>query len=289
MQDDSAPLALEDPWWVKLLGFKSGRKAVVFALMVMFAGLYLIIAGTVQERLTRAISLCQQLDGLDTSRNSIQTWLDWMRDTTFHKAHASANIQKVDQKTALQCAERGWPSDCMQKTFDAKTRPNAEAGLGPQVSETVTFEPGRRGRDAGPYSDELRLPVGVALSYHQSLSEAEAESCANGDIFHFACYTATTRQKRRFAGLRESLGRLILDLAGARKQPLQGKRGTMLHRLLDEAQSNGVMTEISRPDLNVLSARTLQDKLERLEVRPARPGRPHARRRRAWRLRGGAC
>jgi hypothetical protein len=63
----------------------------------------------------------------------------------------------------------------------------------------------------------------------------------------------------------------------------------MLHRLLDEAQSNGVMTEISRPDLNVLSARTLQDKLERLEVCPARPGRPHARRRRAWRLLGGAC
>jgi hypothetical protein len=45
-----------------------------------------------------------------------------------------------------------------------------------QVSETVTYEPGRRGRGmdrggeggrgmdrGGLYSDELRLPVGVAL------------------------------------------------------------------------------------------------------------------------------
>ena len=30
-QDDSAPISLEDPWWVKLLGIKSGKKAVVKA------------------------------------------------------------------------------------------------------------------------------------------------------------------------------------------------------------------------------------------------------------------
>jgi len=265
-QDDSAPISLEDPWWVKLLGIKSGKKAVVFAVMVMCAGLYLIAAGTVQERLTRAISLCQRLDSLDTSRNSLSTWLDWISDTKFHKLHIGAGIQKVDRKAALECAALGWPASCTHKTFSAR-HPHARGGLGPQVSETVSYEPnrGRRGRDAGPYSDELRLPMGVALGYHQALSGAEAESCADGDIFHFACYTATTRQKRKFAALRESLGRLILALAGVRDEPLQGERSALLHSLLEEAQRNGVMTEISRPDLNMLSARTLKDKLEVLE------------------------
>eukprot|EP00960_Hanusia_phi_P023379 690019-Hanusia_phi.AAC.1 len=47
--DDYAPLALDDPWWVKLLGFKSPRKAVMFAALVISMGLYFIIAGTVSR------------------------------------------------------------------------------------------------------------------------------------------------------------------------------------------------------------------------------------------------
>ena len=62
-------------------------------------------------------------------------------------------------------------------------------GLGPQVSETVTYER-HRGRRP-PEDGELRLPVGVALAYHTALFNLQAKECASGDIFHYLCWTAT--------------------------------------------------------------------------------------------------
>jgi hypothetical protein len=41
--------------------YKSPRKAVMFACFVIGMGLYLILAGTIQERLTRAVRLCEQV------------------------------------------------------------------------------------------------------------------------------------------------------------------------------------------------------------------------------------
>lgn len=44
--------------------YKSPRKAVMFACFIIGMGLYLILAGTIQERLTRAVRLCEQVSHL---------------------------------------------------------------------------------------------------------------------------------------------------------------------------------------------------------------------------------
>jgi len=41
-------------------GFRSQRKAIVFSFFVIALGIYFIIAGTVQERLTRATQLAER-------------------------------------------------------------------------------------------------------------------------------------------------------------------------------------------------------------------------------------
>eukprot|EP00286_Rhodomonas_abbreviata_P011098 CAMPEP_0181328898 /NCGR_PEP_ID=MMETSP1101-20121128/22999_1 /TAXON_ID=46948 /ORGANISM="Rhodomonas abbreviata, Strain Caron Lab Isolate" /LENGTH=149 /DNA_ID=CAMNT_0023437893 /DNA_START=73 /DNA_END=518 /DNA_ORIENTATION=- len=104
--DDNAPLALDDPWWLKLTGFRSPQKAVCFATFIIAVGLYFIIAGTVQERLTRAVQVCHRLDELDTSRNSVSSWLDWIKVTRFSRP--KARVQHVDKQLALECAAQGW-------------------------------------------------------------------------------------------------------------------------------------------------------------------------------------
>lgn len=269
--DEDSPLALDDPWWVKLFGYKSPRKAVMFACFVIGMGLYLILAGTVQERLTRAVRMCEELDQVDTSLNSINSWLEFLKVTHFHKPRAHG-IQHVNRKLALKCAMEGWSEACTEKVFTAekmkKRHEYAEAGLGPQVSETVTYV-GRpaRGRSMGRgglYSDELRLPVGVALGYHERLADAEAKECAAGDIFHYICYTTSRRHKRKFESLKRSLQRIILHISSKIDSSLSGKRQLLLRTLLSEAQKSGVMTEISRPDLEADSAAVLQAALAKL-------------------------
>eukprot|EP00802_Teleaulax_amphioxeia_P013127 Tamp_13175.p1 GENE.Tamp_13175~~Tamp_13175.p1 ORF type:complete len:403 (+),score=45.10 Tamp_13175:48-1256(+) len=271
--EEDAPIALEDPWWVKLFGYKSPRKAVMFACFIIGVGLYLILAGTVQERLTRAIRLCEQLDQVDTSRNSISNWQEFLKVTHFHRPRAHG-IQHVDRKMALKCAMSGWSHACTEKVFAAKARrhngkSHNGAGLGPQVSETVTYEPGRRGRGmerGGLYSDELRLPVGVALGYHERLSVAEAKECAAGDIFHYICYTTSRRHKRKFESLKRSLQRTIKHISLKRDfEPLTSKRVLLLRTLLTEAEKAGVTTEISRPDLQEDSAEVLKRVLDKLK------------------------
>lgn len=272
--DDNAPLALEDPWWLKLTGFRSPQKAVFFAAFIIGVGLYFIIAGTVQERLTRAIQLCHRLDELDTSRNSVQSWLDWIKVAHFHRPRAK--VQHVDRSLALECAAQGWNHECTQKVFDAQRNSRRQqqqqegGGLGPQVSETVTYiGGGDRGRGNGRelYGDELRLPVGAALAYHAGVVAMEKEECASGDIFHYVCYTQTARSGRKVEGLKRSLLRVIQHLAPGSRTTLAGKRLELLRSLLAQAAQMGVTTEISRPDLHSDTARVLRTQLVRLRER----------------------
>jgi hypothetical protein len=44
-----------------------------------------------------------QLDEVDTSSNSLESWLEFLRVTHFHKPR-SHGIQHVDRKLALKCA-----------------------------------------------------------------------------------------------------------------------------------------------------------------------------------------
>ena len=93
--------------------------------------------------------------------------------THFHKPR-SHGIQYVDRKLALKCAMEGWSHACTEKVFAAERRRQryAAGGLGPQVSVTITDVGHRTRRDARGrgelYSDELRLPVGVALGFGQA-------------------------------------------------------------------------------------------------------------------------
>ena len=279
---EDVPLALDDPWWVKLFGYRSPRKAVMFACFIIGMGLYLIIAGTVQERLTRAERLCEQLDEVDTSLNSLSQWLEFLEVTHFRKPRHHG-IQHVDRKLALKCAMQGWSQACTEKVFsEHRLRrrhrfAGARGGLGPQTSETVTFEARRprRWRGRGDlYTDELRLPVGVALGYHERLAEAEATACAEGDIFHYICYTTSRRHKRMFSSLKRSLQRLILHISKPVDPGfhLSGRRGQLLHRLLAEADKSGVMTEFSRQDLDAETAPVLVRVIRKLR----RHGEQHA-------------
>ncbi|EKX34629.1 hypothetical protein GUITHDRAFT_119175 [Guillardia theta CCMP2712] len=209
--EDYAPLALDDPWWVKLLGFKSPRKAVMFAAFVIGMGLYFIIAGTV----------AQSLDMMDTSTNSLENWLDMLRVSHFRKPQG-AGVQYVDKQLAL------------------------------------------KGRSAGRgvFSDEVRLPVGIALQFHQAVAQMEAKECASGDIFHYVCYTTSRRHQKKFKDMKKSLNSLILDVS---RDPggssLPGSRKQMLLSLLAQALKYGVTTEIARNDLDVNTASILQDTL----------------------------
>jgi hypothetical protein len=188
---DYEPLPLEDPWWIRLTGYRSQKKAFLFSCVIIGIGLYLIIAGTVQLRFTRAVQLSERLHEHDTTSNSVSTWLHWVENHRFRRTMYSG-VQHIDQQLALKCAAEGWSHSCTKKVFsEARMRQRAinGGGLGPQISETVTYER-HRGRRS-PEDGELRLPVGVALAYHTALFNLQAKECASGDIFHYLCWTAT--------------------------------------------------------------------------------------------------
>ena len=170
----------------------------------------------------------------------------------------SAQIQHIDQRMALQCAAEGWSHACTKKVFNEARRKRiaarAGAGLGPQVSETISYE-GGRGRGSGMYASELRLPVGVALAYHKDVFSHEAKDCASGDIFHFECYTVSSRKQRSMEALRRSLYRIIMHVSSAEGVQITGKRLELLRTLVTQAHRDGVTTEIDRSDLDQVRLR----------------------------------
>jgi len=148
----------------------------------------------------------------------------------------NAQIQQIDQRMALQCAAQGWSHSCTRKVFAEARRKRLQAasgGLGPQVSETITYV--SRGRSAGIYGSELRLPVGVALAYHKDLFSRVAHDCATGDIFHFECYTANGRRKKSMDAMRRSLFRVIMHVSSEEGKSLSGKRLELLKTLVSQA------------------------------------------------------
>ena len=155
---DYDPLPLDDPWWIKLTGYRSQKKALLFASLFIGIGLYLIIAGTVQERYTRAVQLAERLHAHDTSRNSVTKWINWITLHRFRQPVYSG-IQHIDQRLALKCAAQGWSHSCTKRVFSASrmrqraSSPSSSGGLGPQISETVTYEGSRS--DAPMYPSPL--------------------------------------------------------------------------------------------------------------------------------------
>eukprot|EP00291_Cryptomonas_curvata_P001142 CAMPEP_0172194410 /NCGR_PEP_ID=MMETSP1050-20130122/25566_1 /TAXON_ID=233186 /ORGANISM="Cryptomonas curvata, Strain CCAP979/52" /LENGTH=153 /DNA_ID=CAMNT_0012870217 /DNA_START=131 /DNA_END=589 /DNA_ORIENTATION=+ len=114
--NDYEPLPLDDPWWIKLTGYRSQKKAFLFAGIVIGIGLYFIIAGTVQLRFTRAVQLSERLHEHDTSGNSISSWLSWIQNHRFQRPLYSG-VQHIDQRLALKCAAEGWSHACTKKVF----------------------------------------------------------------------------------------------------------------------------------------------------------------------------
>lgn len=168
-----------------------------------------------------------------------------MKLHTFSKP-VSAQIQHIDQRMALQCAAQGWSHSCTRKVFAEARRRRLEesaAGLGPQVSETISYS-GERGRGNGIYGSELRLPVGVALAYHKDVFSREAHDCATGDIFHFECYSTNGRKKKKIDALRRSLFRVILHVSSEEGRALSGKRLELLRTLVSQVTARTLLMHL---------------------------------------------